>query len=160
MWQRGFDYHRPPRNVLWGDNVTNDPSACREILTGLGTPFETARARGLTHQNQQNQLASMLVGSSIIANAVLEDYNVLARREEENIQLRAEAEAMVKAAREGVEQMERQKAAFERLKQTERWAASAGLEQVRSLAKLLSVERKLWKEACARENEKLFRVRQ
>ncbi|MFS8034846.1 hypothetical protein Hanom_Chr17g01585981 [Helianthus anomalus] len=31
---------------------------------------------------------------------------------------------------------------------------------VRSLAKLLSDERKLWKEACARENEKLFHVRQ
>ncbi|KAJ0717224.1 hypothetical protein HanPI659440_Chr13g0521191 [Helianthus annuus] len=102
----------------------------------------------------------MLVGSSIIANAVLEDYNVLARREEENIRLRDEAEAMVKAAREGAEQMDRQKAAFERLKQTERWAASAGLEQVRSLAKLLCDERKLWKEACARENEKLFRVGQ
>ncbi|KAJ0525740.1 hypothetical protein HanRHA438_Chr09g0395991 [Helianthus annuus] len=57
-------------------------------------------------------------------------------------------------------QLEREKAAFEKLKQTERWVASAGLKQVRSLAKLLSDERKLWKEACDRENEKLFRVRQ
>ncbi|KAJ0557493.1 hypothetical protein HanIR_Chr07g0325791 [Helianthus annuus] len=56
--------------------------------------------------------------------------------------------------------LENEKAAFEKLKQTERWAASAGLEQVRSLAKLLSEERKHWKEACARENEKLFRLRQ
>ncbi|KAJ0753142.1 hypothetical protein HanPI659440_Chr09g0332421 [Helianthus annuus] len=57
-------------------------------------------------------------------------------------------------------QLEREKAAFEKLKQTERWAASAGLKQVRSLAKLLSDERKIWKDACDRENEKLFRVRQ
>ncbi|MFS7999570.1 hypothetical protein Hanom_Chr12g01167881 [Helianthus anomalus] len=33
----------------------------------------------------------MLVGSSIVANASMEDYNVLARREEETIRLRAEA---------------------------------------------------------------------
>ncbi|KAJ0456967.1 hypothetical protein HanIR_Chr15g0768481 [Helianthus annuus] len=102
----------------------------------------------------------MFVGRSIITNAVMEDYNVLARREEETIRLWAEAEAMVKAAREGAEQLEREKAAFEKLKQTERWVASAGLEQVRNLAKLISDERKLWKEFCARENEKLFPVRQ
>ncbi|KAJ0660076.1 hypothetical protein HanRHA438_Chr14g0656801 [Helianthus annuus] len=158
--ERSFDFHRPPWNVFQGDDVLNDPSACREILRGLGTPVETARARGLSRQNLQGQLASMLVGSSIIANAIMEDYNVLARREEETIRLRVEAEAMVKAAREGVEQLEREKAAFEKLKQTERWAASTGLEQVRTLAKLLSDECKLWKESYARENEKLFRVHQ
>ncbi|KAJ0946696.1 hypothetical protein HanRHA438_Chr01g0006821 [Helianthus annuus] len=102
----------------------------------------------------------MHVESSIIANAVMEDYNTLARREEETIRLWAQAEAMVKAAQEGTEHLEREKAAFKKLKQTERWAASAGLEQVRTLAKLLSDERKLWKESCARENEKFFRVRQ
>ncbi|KAJ0888486.1 hypothetical protein HanRHA438_Chr09g0402531 [Helianthus annuus] len=157
---RSFEFHRPSWNILQGDDVMNDPSACRETLRGLGTPVETARARGLSRQNLQSQLASMLVGGSIIANAVMEDYNVLARREDETIQLRAQAEAMMKAAQEGMEQLEKDKAAFAKLKQTERWAASAGLEQVRSLAKLLSDERKLWKEACARENEKLFRVHQ
>ncbi|KAJ0783479.1 hypothetical protein HanPSC8_Chr01g0024111 [Helianthus annuus] len=40
------------------------------------------------------------------------------------------------------------------------WAASAGLKHVRSLAKLLSDERKGWREACARENENIFHVRQ
>ncbi|KAF5820821.1 hypothetical protein HanXRQr2_Chr01g0006581 [Helianthus annuus] len=90
----------------------------------------------------------------------MEDYNTLARREEETIRLWAQAEAMVKAAQEGTEHLEWEKAAFKKLKQTERWAASAGLEQVRTLAKLLSDERKLWKESCARENEKFFRVRQ
>ncbi|KAL9997286.1 hypothetical protein Hdeb2414_s0639g00927891 [Helianthus debilis subsp. tardiflorus] len=140
--------------------MSNDLSACREILRDVGTTFETSRVRGLPRQNRLNQLSSLLVGSSIIANAFIEDYDVLARREEETIRLRAEAEAMVKAAREGAEQLEKYKAAFEKLKQTERWAASAGLDQVRTLAKLLSDERKGWREACARENEKLFRVRQ
>ncbi|KAJ0438541.1 hypothetical protein HanHA300_Chr16g0615221 [Helianthus annuus] len=50
---------------------------------------------------------------------------------------------MAKAAREGVEQLEREKAAFEKHKQTEAWVVTTGL-----------------KKACARENEKLFRVRQ
>ncbi|KAM0052170.1 hypothetical protein Hdeb2414_s0007g00245111 [Helianthus debilis subsp. tardiflorus] len=104
----------------------------------------------------------MLIGGSIIANAIMEDYNLLARREEETIRLRgeAEAEAMVRAAREGAEQLEKDKATFEKLKQIETWAASVGCKQVRSLAKLLSDERKGWREACARENEKFFRVRQ
>ncbi|KAF5805792.1 hypothetical protein HanRHA438_Chr05g0223001 [Helianthus annuus] len=92
---------------MQADDVSNDPSACREILQGLGTPFEAARARGLPRQNQINQLSSMLVGSSIIANAIMEDYNVLGRREEETIRLRAEAEEIVKAAREGAEQLEK-----------------------------------------------------
>ncbi|KAF5805296.1 hypothetical protein HanXRQr2_Chr05g0207621 [Helianthus annuus] len=82
----------------------------------------------------------MLVGSSIIANAIMEDYESLGRKEEKIARLRAEAEALVKAAREGAEQLKKDK--------------------VRTLAKLLSDERKGWKEACARENEKLFRVRQ
>ncbi|KAF5798945.1 hypothetical protein HanRHA438_Chr07g0309211 [Helianthus annuus] len=143
-----------------GDEVIGDPSACRETLRGLGTPVETAPARGLGHQNLQSQLASMLVGGSVIVNAIMEDYYALACREEENIRLRVQAEAMMETAQAGKEQLEKEKAAFEKLKQTERWAASAGLEQVRSLAKPLSDELKLWKEACARENEKLFRVRQ
>ncbi|KAM0070673.1 hypothetical protein Hdeb2414_s0001g00015871 [Helianthus debilis subsp. tardiflorus] len=138
----------------------NDPSACREVLRGLGTPFETARARGLTRQNLQSRLASMLVGGSIIANAIIEDYNAIARREEETIRLRAQAEAMMKTTQAGEEQLEKEKAAFEKLKQNERWAASAGLEQVRSITKLFYDECKLWKEACAIENEKLLRVRQ
>ncbi|MFS7934421.1 hypothetical protein Hanom_Chr05g00391381 [Helianthus anomalus] len=127
----------PPWNVMQEGDISNDPSACEEILGDLGTPFETARARGMLCENWINRLSSMLVGSSIIANAIMEDYNVLARREEETIQLRAEAEAM-----------------------TETWVASAGLKQVHSLAKLPSDERKSWREACATRNEKLFRVRQ
>ncbi|KAJ0576344.1 hypothetical protein HanOQP8_Chr05g0180411 [Helianthus annuus] len=121
---------------MQGDDVSNDPSACRDILRGLGTPFEVLRARGLPRENQINQLSSMLVGSSIMANAFMEDYKVLARREEETTWIRAEAE------------------------ETETWAATAGLKQVRSLTKLLSNERKGWREACARENEKVFCVPQ
>ncbi|KAJ0753636.1 hypothetical protein HanPI659440_Chr09g0337981 [Helianthus annuus] len=99
-----------------GDDVMNDPSACRETLRGLGTPVETALAHGLSRQNLQSQPASMLVGGSIIANAVMEDYNILARREDETIRLRAQAEAMMKAAQEGMEQLEKDKAAFAKLK--------------------------------------------
>ncbi|MFS7948436.1 hypothetical protein Hanom_Chr06g00559981 [Helianthus anomalus] len=69
----------------------NDSSASRETLRGLGTPIETAQARGLSRQNLQSQLASMLVGGSIIPDAVLEDYNVFVRREEETIRLRTQA---------------------------------------------------------------------
>ncbi|MFS7953198.1 hypothetical protein Hanom_Chr07g00615751 [Helianthus anomalus] len=155
--ERSFDFHAPLGIFCRGDNVMNDPFACRETLRGLGTPVETARARSLSRQNLHGQLASMLVGGSIIVNAVMEDYNALARKEEETIRLRVEAEAMVKAAREGAEQLEREKAALEKLKHTERWAASAGLDQVRTLAKLLYNERKLWKESYVRENKKLFR---
>ncbi|KAJ0441633.1 hypothetical protein HanIR_Chr16g0799991 [Helianthus annuus] len=77
----------------------NDPSSCREAL--LGTLVEAARARGLSRQNLQSKLASMLVGGSIIANSVIEDYNASARREDETIRLRAQAEAMMKIAQEG-----------------------------------------------------------
>ncbi|KAF5768209.1 hypothetical protein HanXRQr2_Chr14g0633741 [Helianthus annuus] len=129
----GVNYHRPPWTVMQGDDISNDPSACRNILSGLAP-----RLRFF----------------------VPVDYRVLGRKEEEIDRLRAEAEAMVKVAREGAEQVEREKAAFEKQKQTEAWAATARLKQVRTLSKLLSDERKGWREACARENEKLFRVRQ
>ncbi|MFS8000232.1 hypothetical protein Hanom_Chr12g01175921 [Helianthus anomalus] len=120
---RGLDYHRPLWTVMQGDDVSNDPSACRDMLRGLGTPFEVLRARETTW-------------------------------------LRAEAEAMMKTAQEGAERLKKDRATFEKLKQTKTWAATVGLKQVRSLTKLHSDERKGWKEACARENEKLFRVLQ
>ncbi|MFS7947295.1 hypothetical protein Hanom_Chr06g00546611 [Helianthus anomalus] len=118
-----------PWGVLQGDEVMNDPSACREVLRGVQTPFETAHTHDLSPQNLQSQRASMLVRGSIVANAIMEDYNSLARKEEETIWLRAEAKAMMKTAQTAEESLEKEKAAFEKLKQTERWAASAGLEQ-------------------------------
>ncbi|MFS7966236.1 hypothetical protein Hanom_Chr09g00771501 [Helianthus anomalus] len=102
----------------------------------------------------------MLVGSSIIANPIMEDYESLGRKEEKTARMRAEAEALAKAAREGAELLEKDKAALEKLNHTEAWAATTSLKQLRPLAKLLFDERKGWREACARENEKLFRVRQ
>ncbi|KAJ0867048.1 hypothetical protein HanRHA438_Chr12g0558661 [Helianthus annuus] len=72
----------------------------------------------------------MLVGTSIVANAILEDYKVLGRREEEAARLRAEAEELVKAARAGAEQLEKDRAAFEKQKQTSEWAATAQLKQI------------------------------
>uniref|UniRef100_A0A251ULS7 Uncharacterized protein n=1 Tax=Helianthus annuus TaxID=4232 RepID=A0A251ULS7_HELAN len=168
---RSTVYHRPPWTVMQGDDISNDPSACKEILGGLGTPFEVERARSAPRELRINQLSTMLVGSSIVANAILEDYKVLGRREEEAARLRAEAEELVKAARAGAEQLERDRTAFEKQKQTVEWAATAELKQVRTLAKLLSEERKSWqetlsserkswKESWAKVNESLFRVRQ
>ncbi|MFS7905072.1 hypothetical protein Hanom_Chr01g00043461 [Helianthus anomalus] len=97
--------------------------------------------------------------------------SALGRKEEENARLRAEAEELVKTAHEGAERLEREKAAFEKHKQTEEWVATAELKQVRTLAKLLSDERKsweetlsnerkTWKESWAKQNENMFRVRQ
>ncbi|KAJ0499660.1 hypothetical protein HanHA89_Chr13g0536441 [Helianthus annuus] len=156
---------------MQGDDISNDPSACREILGGLGTPFEVERARAAPRELRINQLSTMLVGSSIVANAILEDYKVLGRREEEAARLRAEAEELVKTARAGAEQLERDRAAFEKQKQTSEWAATAQLKQVRTLAKLLSDERKSWNEkfsnerkkwneSWAKQNDNLFRARQ
>ncbi|KAF5777549.1 hypothetical protein HanXRQr2_Chr12g0537041 [Helianthus annuus] len=149
---RSTAYHRPPWTVLQGGDISNDPSVCKEILGGLGTPFEVERACAAPRELRINQLSTMLVGSSIVANAILEDYKVLGRREEEAARLRAEAEELVKAARA-------------------EWAATAELKQVRTLAKLLSDERKScnekfsnepkkWNESWAKQNDNLFRARQ
>ncbi|KAJ0927369.1 hypothetical protein HanRHA438_Chr04g0182071 [Helianthus annuus] len=126
---RSTSYHRPPWSVMQGDDISNDPSACKEILGGLETPFETDCARSAPRELRINQLSTMLVGSSIVANAILEDYKVLGRREEEATRLRAEAEELVKTARAGVEQLEKDRAAFEKQKQTAEWAATAELKQ-------------------------------
>ncbi|KAJ0544287.1 hypothetical protein HanHA89_Chr09g0359901 [Helianthus annuus] len=142
-----------------------------EILGGLGTPFEVERARAAPRELRINQLSTLLVGSSIVANAILEDYKVLGRREDEAARLRAEAEELVKAARAGAEQLEKDRAAFEKQKQTSEWAATAQLKQVRTLTKLLSDERKSWNEkysnerkkwneSWAKQNDNLFRARQ
>ncbi|KAJ0466319.1 hypothetical protein HanIR_Chr14g0670741 [Helianthus annuus] len=168
---RSTGYHRPLWTVMQGDDISNDPSACKEILGGLGTPFEVDRARAAPPELRISHLSTMLVGSSIVANAIMEDYKLLSRREEEAARMRAEAEKLVRAARAGAEQLEKDKAAFEKHKQTEEWAATAELKQVRTLAKLLSEERKSWKETLSSErkswkeswakmNETVFRVRQ
>ncbi|KAM0034154.1 hypothetical protein Hdeb2414_s0016g00494171 [Helianthus debilis subsp. tardiflorus] len=91
----------------------------------------------------------MLVGSSIMANAIIEDYKVLGRKDEEIVRLRAEAEATARAAREGAEQLEKDRAAFEKLKQTEAWAATGGLKQ--ELTNLKAANAALMKEKSASE---------
>ncbi|KAJ0545265.1 hypothetical protein HanIR_Chr08g0348021 [Helianthus annuus] len=151
---RSMVYHRPPWTDMQGDDISNDPAACKEILGGLGTPFEVERARAAPRELRVNQLSSMLVGTSIVANAILEDYKVLGRREEEAARMRAEAEKLVEAARAGAEQLEKDKAAFEKQKQTSEWAAAAQLKQVRTLAKLLADERKSWNEKLSNERKK------
>uniref|UniRef100_A0A251SLB1 Transposase (putative) gypsy type domain-containing protein n=1 Tax=Helianthus annuus TaxID=4232 RepID=A0A251SLB1_HELAN len=151
---RSTMYHRPPWTVMQGDDISNDPAACKEILGGLGTPFEIERARAAPRELRINQLSSMLVGTSIVANAILEDYKVLGRREEEAARMRAEAEKLVEAARAGAEQLEKDKAAFEKQKRTSEWAAAAQLKQVRTLAKFLADERKSWNEKMSNERKK------
>uniref|UniRef100_A0A251S1L3 Uncharacterized protein n=2 Tax=Helianthus annuus TaxID=4232 RepID=A0A251S1L3_HELAN len=151
---RSMVYHRPPWTVMQGDDISSDPAACKEILGGLGTPFEVERARAAPRELRINHLSTMLVGTSIVANAILEDYKVLGRREEDAARMRAEAEKLVEAARVGAEQLEKDKAAFEKQKQTSEWAAAAQLKQVRTLAKLLADERKSWNEKMSNERKK------
>ncbi|KAF5760588.1 hypothetical protein HanXRQr2_Chr16g0755231 [Helianthus annuus] len=100
-------------------------------------------------QVDENQFASMLVGGSIIANAILEDYTSMARREEETIQRREKAEALMKNAQAAEERLEKQKAEFETLKKTEEWVASSGLKQ--ELNNLKAVNTTLVKEKTAAE---------
>ncbi|MFS7993361.1 hypothetical protein Hanom_Chr12g01093151 [Helianthus anomalus] len=75
-------------------------------------------------------------------------------------QLKAKAAAAIEKIRASEGRLAKEKADFKDYKQTEQWGATASHKQVRSLTHLLSEERKLWKEACSRENEKLFRLRQ
>ncbi|KAJ0836459.1 hypothetical protein HanRHA438_Chr16g0767181 [Helianthus annuus] len=91
----------------------------------------------------------MLVRGSIIANAILEDYTSMARREEEIIQRREKAEALMKNAQAAEERLEKQKAEFETLKKTEEWVASSGLKQ--ELNNLKAVNTTLVKEKTAAE---------
>ncbi|XP_022032664.1 uncharacterized protein LOC110933766 [Helianthus annuus] len=79
----------------------------------------------------------------------MEDYKVLGRREEETARLRAEAEKLVQVAHKGAEQLKRDKAAFEQHKQTEEWAATAGLKQ--ELANVKAANAALAKEKAAAE---------
>ncbi|XP_035844099.1 uncharacterized abhydrolase domain-containing protein DDB_G0269086-like [Helianthus annuus] len=124
-----------------GEKQQSDAEKHKTPTTEKASGSASGGARALPRELRINQLSSMLVGSSIVANAIMEDYKVLGRREEETARLRAEAEELVKAAREGAEQLERDKAAFD-------WKET------------LSNERKSWKESWAKQNETLFRVRQ
>ncbi|MFS7935732.1 hypothetical protein Hanom_Chr05g00407031 [Helianthus anomalus] len=51
---RSTAYHRPSWTVMQGDDISNDPSACKEILGGSGTPFETERARAAPRELRIN----------------------------------------------------------------------------------------------------------
>ncbi|KAF5769516.1 hypothetical protein HanXRQr2_Chr14g0649201 [Helianthus annuus] len=51
---RSTVYHRPPWTVMQGDNISNDLSACKEILGGLGNPFEVERARAAPRELRIN----------------------------------------------------------------------------------------------------------
>ncbi|XP_035831982.1 uncharacterized protein LOC110870406 [Helianthus annuus] len=78
----------------------------------------------------------MLVGSSIVANAILEDYKVLGRREEEAACMRAEAEKLV------------------------RTLAKLLADERKRWEEISSNERKKWNESWAKQNNLLFHTRQ
>ncbi|XP_021995681.1 uncharacterized protein LOC110892848 [Helianthus annuus] len=75
------------------------------------------------------------------------NYKVLGRREEEAARLRAEAEELVKAARTGAEQLKRDRAAFDKQKQTAEWAelmnvkaANVALGKEKAAAEVIAVK--------------------
>ncbi|KAJ0940305.1 hypothetical protein HanRHA438_Chr02g0081881 [Helianthus annuus] len=82
--------------------------------------------------------------------AILEDYTSLARREEETIQLREKAEALMKTAQAAEERLDWKKAKFETLKKTEEWAASSGIKHA---VNATLVKEKTAAEAAAKEVE-------
>ncbi|XP_022023959.1 uncharacterized protein LOC110924236 [Helianthus annuus] len=84
-----------------------------------------------------------------MVNAIMEDYQALGRREEESVRLRVEAEELVRAARAGAEQHEKNKAAFEKHKLIEEWAATAELKQ--ELINAMAANAALGKEKAAAE---------
>ncbi|XP_022007579.1 uncharacterized protein LOC110906811 [Helianthus annuus] len=79
-----------------------------------------------------------------MANAIMEDYKVLGRKEEETARLRAEAEVMAQAAREGAEQLEKEKVAFEKQNQevTNLKAVNAALVKETAAAEAAAKEAK------------------
>ncbi|KAJ0623224.1 hypothetical protein HanIR_Chr01g0029441 [Helianthus annuus] len=139
--------------------MTN-PSLCREALRGFRPLAEVARLKAGGRETLCHQLALHLVSGSLVVNAILNDWSSLARREEEFVRLKEEVAAAMKNMQAAEERLAKQKADFKAYKRTKQWAAAAGHQQVRSLTNLLAEERKLWKEACARENEKFYRLRQ
>ncbi|KAM0001783.1 hypothetical protein Hdeb2414_s0011g00366831 [Helianthus debilis subsp. tardiflorus] len=64
----------------------------------------------------------------------------------------------MKNIRASQERLAKEKANFEVYKRTEEWSAVATNKQVWSLTKLLSKERKLWNNACVRDNDKFYRL--
>ncbi|KAM0070011.1 hypothetical protein Hdeb2414_s0001g00008251 [Helianthus debilis subsp. tardiflorus] len=138
-----------------------DPSLCREVLRGVGTPTELARLRASGCDNLYLQHSLHLFGGSMTGNVILRDWYPLARKEEECDRLKSKAAAVaMDKIRASEERLLKEKADFEAYKRTKEWAMAAGHKQVRSLTDLLSEVRKLWKEAFARENENFYRLHQ
>ncbi|KAJ0792780.1 hypothetical protein HanOQP8_Chr01g0021821 [Helianthus annuus] len=156
---RGLNVYTPPWSILQGDDVMTNPSHCREALKRFGPPTEAGWLKASGRESLCHQLALHLVFGSLVANTILNNWSSLARKEEESVRLKEEAAAAMKKVEAVEERLAKQKADFEAYKRTEQWAATASHQQVRSLTNLLAEERKLWKEACARENEKFYRLR-
>ncbi|KAJ0719209.1 hypothetical protein HanRHA438_Chr08g0350681 [Helianthus annuus] len=137
-----------------------DPSLCREVLEGVGTLAELERLRASGHENLYLQQALYLIGGAMTGNVVLHDWYSLARKEEDYDRLKSKVAATMEKIQAAKEPLAKEKVDFEAYKLTEEWATAAGHKQVGSLNQLLSQERKLWKEAYTRENEKFYRLHQ
>ncbi|MFS8001894.1 hypothetical protein Hanom_Chr13g01195671 [Helianthus anomalus] len=111
--------------------MTN-PSLCKEALKGFGPPAEAVRLKAGGRES-------------------LED---------ESARLKEEAAAAMKKVQVAEEGLAKQNADFMAYKRTEQWVVAVGHQQVRSLTHLIAEKRKLWKEPCARENEKFYHLRQ
>ncbi|MFS8003077.1 hypothetical protein Hanom_Chr13g01209651 [Helianthus anomalus] len=156
----GLNVHTPPWSILQGDDVMTNPSLCREALKGFGPPAEAARINADGRESLCHQLAFHLVSGSLVANAILDEWSYLTRREKDYARLKEEVAAAMKKVQAAEERLANQKADFEAYKRKKQWAIAAGHQQVRSLTNLLAEKRKLWKEACAGENERFYRLRQ
>ncbi|MFS7969683.1 hypothetical protein Hanom_Chr09g00812061 [Helianthus anomalus] len=133
---------------------------CMEALKGVGTPAELERLKASGRQNLYLQHALYLIGGAVTGNVILQDWYSLAQKEEEYDWLKPEAATTMEKIQVVEERLAKERTDFEAYKWTEKWAAATSQKQVWSLSLLLSQEHKLWNEACAREYEKFYRLRQ
>ncbi|MFS8014607.1 hypothetical protein Hanom_Chr15g01346511 [Helianthus anomalus] len=93
-------------------------------------------------------------------NVILRNWHALSQKEEEYHRFKSEAAATMDNLKAAQERLAKEKVDFEEYKRTEEWSAVATNEQVRCLTKILSQERKLWYEACARDNDEFYHILQ
>ncbi|MFS7977958.1 hypothetical protein Hanom_Chr10g00910061 [Helianthus anomalus] len=71
-----------PWNIMQGDVMT-DPSCCRGMLKGMGTPEKLRRLRAGGREYLYQQLALHLMGGSLAGNVVLHDWYSLSQKDDE-----------------------------------------------------------------------------
>ncbi|KAM0054064.1 hypothetical protein Hdeb2414_s0006g00190881 [Helianthus debilis subsp. tardiflorus] len=107
-----------------------------------------------------NQHALFLPSVASTGNVILRNWHTLLQKEEEYHRFKSKAAATMDNLKAAQERLAKEKADFEEYKRTEEWSAAAANEQVRSSTKILSPERKLWYEACTRDNDEFYHILQ